>query len=313
MYEIGEKIATRQAFGDTLLKLGSKHKNIVVFDADLCGSVKTDSFAKHFSDRHFNLGIAEANMIGTACGFALRGKIPFAATFAVFATGRTYDQIRASVCYPNLNVKIIGSHAGIMTGEDGATHQALEDIALMRALPNMKVFCPADAVETVSVTEAAANDFGPAYIRLGRSGVPVIYDSKYKFEIGKANMVQGGKDICIFAAGTMVSVALEAASMLEEKKGLSVRVVNICSIKPIDEKMIVKCAKECDTLVSMEDHNIIGGLGSAISEVLTDKCPQTLHRLGMKDVFGESGKSADLYRKYKLDSSGVYEQILKVL
>jgi transketolase len=309
MYELGEKIATRQAFGEALLKLGGKHKNIVVFDADLCCSVKTNLFAKHFDDRHFNLGVAEANMIGTACGFALRGKIPFAATFAVFATGRTYDQIRASVCYPNLNVKIMGTHSGLMTGEDGATHQALEDISLMRSLPNMKVFCPADATEAAQVIEAITNDYGPAYVRLGRSGVPVVHDSKYKFEIGKGNILRKGNDICIFATGSTVSSALQAAEKLEAEKNLTVRVVNICSIKPIDEKLIVKCAKECDQLVSVEDHNIIGGLGTAISEVLTSKHPAKLHRLGVNDVFGESGKGADLYKKYKLDGEGVYQQI----
>lgn len=313
MYEVGEKIATRQAFGETLLKLGSKYKNIVVFDADLSCSVKSDLFAKHFSDRHFNMGIAEANMVGTAAGFAVRGKIPFACTFAVFATGRTYDQIRASVCYPNLNVKIIGTHAGILTGEDGATHQALEDIALMRALPNMKVFCPTDANETVQVIEAVTADFGPAYVRLGRSGVPVIYDDKYKFEIGKGSIVKDGEDVCIFATGTTVSTSLAAAKLLEDEKKLSVRVANICSIKPIDEKLIIKCAKECKTLVSVEDHNVIGGLGSAVSEVLTSKCPSILHRFGMKDSFGESGVSADLYKKYKLDGNGIYEQILSIL
>lgn len=313
MYEIGEKIATRQAFGETLLKLGSKYKNIVVFDADLSCSVKSDLFAKHFNDRHFNMGIAEANMIGTAAGFAVCGKVSFACTFAVFATGRTYDQIRASVCYPNLNVKIIGTHAGILTGEDGATHQALEDIALMRALPNMKVFCPADANETAQVIETIVPDFGPAYVRLGRSGVPVIYDNKYKFEIGKGSIVKDGEDVCIFATGTTVSTSLAAAKLLEDEKKLSVRVVNICSIKPIDEKLIIECAKECKILVSVEDHNIIGGLGSAVSEVLTSKYPSMLHRFGMKDSFGESGVSADLYKKYKLDGNGIREQILSIL
>lgn len=304
---MSEKISTREAAGEALLKAGGKYKNIVVLDADLSGSVKTSNFAKCYSERHFNLGIAEANMIGTAAGFAIRGKIPFAATFAVFATGRDYDQIRASVCYPNMNVKIIGSHAGIMTGEDGATHQALEDIALMRVLPNMKVFCPADSVEACQVIEKICEDFGPAYIRLGRSGVPVIYDSSYKFAIGRGSIVREGEKICIFATGSVVASALEAGEKLNAE------VVNICSIKPIDEELIVKCAKKCEVLFSVEDHSVIGGLGSAISEVLTSNYPAKLYRIGMYDKFGESGKGADLYRKYRLDGAGLYEQIISFL
>ncbi|MBU1992893.1 MAG: transketolase family protein [Patescibacteria group bacterium] len=312
MPEIGEKIATRKAFGEELLKLGGTHKNIVVLDADLSCSVMTNMFAKRYDGRHFNVGIAEANMVGTAAGFALRGKIAFVASFAVFATGRCYDQIRASVCYPNLNVKVMGTHSGMMVGEDGATHQMLEDLNLMRGLPNMKVFCPADAYETCQVLEAIVNDFGPAYVRLGRNGVPVIYDENYKFEIGKGDIVRNGKNVCVFAIGSTVSSALEAAEKLEAN-GKTCRVVNMCSIKPIDEDLIVACAEECDELFSIEDHSIIGGLGSAVSEVLTSKHPKKLHRLGMKDVFGESGKSADLYKKYKLDGDGVYEQIKELL
>lgn len=304
---MSNNIATREAFGEEIVSLGEKYKNIVVLDADLSSSLKTVNFSKQFPDRHFNFGVAEASMMGTAAGFALRGKIPFACTFAVFASGRAFDQIRCSVCYPNLNVKVVGSHAGIFIGEDGATHQATEDIALMKSLSNMKVFCPADAVETKKMLQAIVDDFGPAYIRLGRGGVPVLYDESYRFEIGKGNILKEGKDIAIFATGTVVSTSLEAASALE-KDGISVKVVNISTIKPIDEELIIEVAKQVSIIFTVEDHSIFGGLGSAVCEVLSENYPKKVHRIGMT-TFGESGKPADLYRKYGFDGEGIYRKI----
>ena len=305
---MAEKIATRNAFGDALVKLGGKYKNIVVLDADLSGSVKTNSFAKEFKERHFNLGVSEADMVGTAAGLAVKGKLPFAGSFAVFVPGRCYDQIRCSVAYPNLNVKLVGSHGGVFTGEDGATHQALEDFNLMRGMPNMKVFCPADYVEGVKMMEKVVDDFGPTYIRLGRGGVPVLYDDSYEFEIGQGNVLKDGDKVVIFAIGTLVANALEAAKKLDEA-GISTRVVNLASLKPIDEDLIVECAKECEMVVTAEDHSVIGGLGSAVCEVLATYYPKRVGRIGIGDKFGESGKADDLYVKYGLDPMGIYEQI----
>lgn len=308
-YSQGEQIATRSAFGDALAQFGGRNKRVVVFDADLSGSTKTGKFSKLYPDRHFNFGIAEANMVNTAAGMAVRGKIPFACSFAVFVTGRPWEHIRNSICYPNLNVKLVGSHAGILTGEDGATHQALEDIAIMRTLPNMKVICPADAVEAYLAIDEVLKDFGPTYIRLGRANVPVIYGKDHQFRIGYGDILNFGDDVCLMATGTMVHIALEAAKMLEDH-GVRVMVANISTIKPIDEKLVVDCAKKTKMLVTLEDHNIIGGLGSAVSEVLTDYYPKKLNRIGMEDRFGESGKPADLYKKYGLDVQGVYERVL---
>lgn len=308
-YQLDEKIATRVAFGDALAKFGGQFKNIVALDADLSGSVKTGKFAKLYPDRHFNFGIAEANMVNTAAGMSLRGKVPFACSFAVFVTGRPWEHIRNSICYPNLNVKLVGTHAGILTGEDGATHQATEDIAIMRAIPNMKVICPADAVETYLAIEEIIKDFGPTYLRLGRAGVPVIYDKDHKFRIGYGDILTFGDDVCLIATGTMVSKSLEAAKMLERDR-VKTMVVNISTIKPIDEKLIVDCAKKAKMVVTAEDHNIIGGLGSAVTEVLSEKYPTKVYRIGM-DKFGESGKPADLYKKYSLDEQGVYNKVLE--
>jgi len=304
-----EKIATRVAFGEALAELGAKYRNIMVFDADLACSTKTLKFSQAFSDRHFNMGIAEQNMIGVAAGMALKGKISFACTFAVFAAGRAWEQIRNGVAYPNLNVKIIGSHGGIMTGEDGATHQALEDLAIMRAIPNMKVFCPADYWETKAVMAKMCEDFGPVYLRLGRSGVPVLYDENYRFEPGKGSVVRDGDDVTVFAVGSTVGSALEAAAKLEND-GVSVRVCNMCSIKPIDKDLILESARKTKKLFSVEDHQIVGGLGGAIAEVLAEKggCP-SLTRLGMYR-FGESGKGVDLYQKYGLDGKGIAGRVL---
>ncbi len=283
-------IATRDAYGEALKELGKKNKDIVVLDADLSGSTKTAIFAKAYPDRFFNVGIAEQNLIGTAAGLATTGgKIPFASTFAVFATGRAYEIIRNSVCYPELNVKIAATHAGLTVGEDGATHQALEDMSLMRSLPNMVVLNPADAVETKQCIYKAAEHHGPVYIRLGRSKVPVIFDEDYKFEIGKGvELREGGVDVTLIATGIMVSKALSAAEKLA-KEGISTRVINMSTIKPIDEDIIIKAANETKGIVTIEEHNIIGGLGSAVAEVVSQWKPTYVERIGTMDVFGESG------------------------
>ena len=307
-FSLNEKVATREAFGEAIAKFGGQHKNVVVLDADLSGSLKTGKFQNLYPDRHINFGIAEANMVNSAAGMSLRGKIPFACSFSIFVTGRPWEHIRNSICYPNLNVKLVGSHAGIMTGEDGATHQALEDIAIMRAIPNMKVICPADAVEAYLAVEEMIKDFGPTYLRLGRGGVPVIYDKNHTFRIGYGDMLTFGEDVALVATGTMVSVCLDAAKKLE-KEGVHVTVVNISTISPIDEKLVIDIAKKTKMMVTAEDHNITGGLGSAVMEVLGEHYPKIVHRIGMTR-FGESGKPADLYKKFGLDSEGVFEQVL---
>ncbi len=299
-----EKKATRESYGEALEKLGEKYKDIVVFDADLAGATKTINFAKKFPERFFDMGIAESNMMSTAAGMATTGKVPFASTFAVFATGRSYDQIRNSICYPNLNVKICGTHYGITVGEDGATHQMLEDISLMRTLPNMKVLSPSDDTETKWAIEEAYKQNGPVYVRLSRMATPIIYDENQKFEFGKMIQIGDGKDATIFATGDVLPEALKAKTILEEK-GIFVRVIDVHTIKPIDEDMIIKCAKETKRLISIEDHNIIGGLGSAISEVLTSKFPAKLERMGMNDEFGRSGKAEELIKFYHLDAEAI--------
>ena len=285
-----EKKATRQSYGEALLELGRKNKNIVVLDADLAGATKTSIFAKEFPERFFDIGIAESDMIGTAAGMATCGKTPYASTFAVFAAGRAYDQIRNSVCYPNLNVKICATHSGITVGEDGATHQMIEDISLMRTLPNMTVMSVSDDVQTKWAVEEISKINGPVYLRLGRLETPIIYDRTQKFEIGKMVQIGEGTDATVFATGVTVSEALKAKEELE-KQGINIRVVDIHTIKPIDKETIIRCAKETKKLISIEDHSIIGGLGSAIAEVLTENYPAKLTRLGIKDTFGKSGKA----------------------
>ena len=302
------KIATRQSFGEALASLGEENKNVVALDADLSGATKTSIFAKEFPERFFDMGISEQDMIDTAAGLATCGKIPFAASFAVFATGRAYDQIRASVCYPNLNVKICGTHAGITVGEDGATHQMLEDISLMRGLPNMTVLCPSDDISTKWVVEEASKINGPVYIRVARASTPVIYDETKIFELGKAVQFGDGVDGTVFATGVMVAEALKAQKMLKEY-GIDIRVVDMISIKPIDENIIAKCARETDKLVSIEDHSIIGGLGTAIAEVLTEKYPIKLKRMGMKDCFGKSGKAVELMKYFGLNADAIVKEM----
>ena len=305
-----EKKATRQSYGETLEKLGEKYSDIVVLDADLATATKTINFAKKFPERFFDMGIAEANMMSTAAGMATTGKVPFASTFAVFAAGRSYDQIRNSICYPNLNVKICSTHSGITVGEDGATHQMLEDISMMRTLPNMKVLSPADDIETKWAIEEAYKQKGPVYVRLSRLATPIIYDENQNFEFGKMIQIGNGIDATIFASGDVLAEALKAKEILAKTKGIDIRVVDVHTIKPIDEDMIVKCAKETKRLISIEDHNVIGGLGSAISEVLTSKYPAQLERIGINDEFGRSGKAEELVEFYGLSAEKIVEKFL---
>ncbi|MDI3480569.1 MAG: transketolase [Tepidanaerobacteraceae bacterium] len=297
------KIATREAYGQALAELGEEIKDIVVLDADLSKSTKTSVFAKKYPERFFNMGIAEQNLMGTAAGFATCGKIPFASTFAVFAAGRAFEQIRNSICYPNLNVKIAATHAGITVGEDGATHQSVEDIALMRSIPHMIVINPADAEEAKQAVRAAAMHKGPVYLRFGRHPVETIFDNNYKFEIGKGVILKEGKDVAIIATGTMVGEALKAAELLS-KKGIEAMVVNISTIKPIDKEIIIKAA-ECGAIVTAEEHNIIGGLGSAVAEVLAEARPTPMKRIGIADEFGQSGKPEELLKLYHLTADDI--------
>ena len=287
-----EKEATRESFGRALEELGMENKKVVVLDADLYNSTKTEYFKEKYPNRFVNVGIAEADMIGTAAGLATCGKIPYASTFAAFATGRVYDQIRTSIAYPKLNVKICATHAGITVGEDGATHQMLEDINLMRGLPNMVVMSTSDDMETRWAVKEIAKYNGPVYLRLSRYRVPRIYDEKTKFEIGKGIQIGNGTDATIFATGVTVSEAIEAQKILKDQ-GVNVRVVDIHTIKPIDKELIIKCAKETKNLISVEDHSVIGGLGTAISEILTDNYPKKLVRMGIDDIFGRSGRAKD--------------------
>lgn len=302
--DINNKKATRQSYGEALLELGRENDKIVVFDADLSTATKTELFAKEFPNRFFDMGIAEQNMISTAAGMATCGKIPYASTFAIFASGRAYDQIRNSVCYPNLNVKICATHAGITVGEDGATHQMIEDISLMRTLPNMTVISTSDDIQTKWAVKEISKIEGPVYLRLSRLATPVIYDENQKFEIGKAIQIGNGTDGTIFATGVTVSEALKAQNSLKEKD-IDVRVVDIHTIKPIDKEIIIKCAKETKKLISIEDHNIIGGLGSAISEVLTEEYPTKLIRLGINDTFGKSGKAEELMKYFGITAEDI--------
>ena len=304
------KKATRQSYGEALVELGKLNKDVVVLDADLAGATKTNMFKKEFPDRFFDMGIAEQDMLATAAGFATCGNIPFASTFAVFATGRAYDQVRNSICYPNLNVKICATHCGITVGEDGATHQMLEDINLMRGLPNMTVMSPCDETEAKWSVMEAAKINGPVYIRFGRAATPRIYNEDTKFELGKAVQIGEGTDATVFATGMMVPEAIQAQEELA-KEGINIRVVDFHTIKPIDKDMIIKCAKETKKLISIEEHSVIGGLGSAISEVLTDNYPVKLVRMGMKDQFGKSGKAMELLKYFGLTKEDIIKEIKK--
>lgn len=305
-------IATRDAYGQALAELGALNDKVVVLDADLSKSTKTNDFKKVFPERFFNMGIAEQNLLGTAAGFAAAGKIPFASSFAVFAVGRAYDQIRNSIAYPKLNVKIAATHAGLTVGEDGGSHQMLEDIALMRALPNMTVIVPADGVETKQVIMAAAAYDGPVYIRLGRPKVPVLFDESYQFEIGKGVVLKDGADVTLVATGIMVSKAMEAAEALAAD-GISAAVVNISTIKPLDQQLIIEMAQKTGAMVTCEEHNIYGGLGSAVAEVLVEHCPVPMARVGVEDSFGESGLPDELLEKYGLTAANIADKAKAVI
>lgn len=304
------KIATRESFGNSLKELGKENENIVVLDADLAGATKTSIFKKEFPDRFFDMGIAESNMVSVAAGLASCGKIPFAASFAAFVTGRAYDQIRSSVAYPNLNVKLCGSHYGLAVGEDGATHQMLEDISLMRTMPNIVIFSPSDDTQTRWAVSEATKINGPVYMRFCRLATPLIYDENQKFEFGKGVMHGEGTKACIFATGDMVVEALTAQEELKEK-GIDIRVVDIHTIKPIDKELIVKCAKECDKLISIEDHSVYGGLGDSILDILSEEYPKKLRKLGVRDEFGTSGKAKEVMAKYGLTAEKLVEEVLK--
>ncbi len=306
--DLDNKIATRESFGKALVELGKGNENVVVLTADLAGATKTSLFEKEFPDRFINVGIAEQNMIGISAGLATTGKIPFASTFAMFAAGRAYDQIRNSVAYPKLNVKICGTHAGVTVGEDGATHQMLEDLSLMRSIPNMTVLCTSDDVQTRWAIKEMAKIDGPVYIRLARVATPVIYDENQKFEIGKMVQIGDGTDATVFATGVEVAEALKAKEELE-KENINIRVVDVHTIKPIDREMIIKCARETKKLITIEDHSIIGGLGTAVCEVLSEECPTKVVRMGMQDRFGKSGKAEQLLKYFKLDSQAIIEKV----
>ena len=304
-----KKVATRQSYGEALIELGKEHENLVVLDADLAAATQTGKFKAVFPERHIDCGIAESNMMGIAAGLATTGKVPFASTFAMFAAGRAFEQVRNSIGYPHLNVKIGATHAGISVGEDGATHQCNEDIALMRTIPGMTVINPADDIEAKAAVKAAYEMDGPVYLRFGRLAVPVINDNPdYKFEIGKGVVLKEGKDVAIIATGLCVNSALEAAEKLAAD-GIDAMIVNIHTIKPIDEELIVEAAKKCGKVVTVEEHSVIGGLGSAVCDVLAEKLPTPVKKIGVYDVFGESGPAVKLLEKYKLDGQGVYEQV----
>ncbi len=303
---MSQKVATRDAYGDALVSLGKKRNDVVVLDADLSGSTKTSKFAKAFPDRFFNIGIAEQDMMGTAAGLAIGGKLPFASTFAVFATGRAWEQVRQSVCYPNMNVKIVASHSGITVGEDGGSHQSVEDIAVMRVLPHMTVIVPADGPETFKAIEAVAEYKGPCYVRVGRNKVPTLFGDDYQFRIGKAHVFHEGKDAAIIACGIMVAEALKARDLLKND-GIDAGVINMSTIKPIDADAVIAAAKRCGAIVTAEEHSIIGGLGGAVAEVLAEAAPVPMVRVGVKDAFGTSGDYEGLLRHYGISAENIAE------
>ena len=311
---LDKKIATRQSYGEALAKLGEENENVVVLDADLSSATKTSIFAKKFPDRFFDIGIAEQDMMGTAAGLSTFGKIPYASTFAVFASGRSYDQVRNTIAHTNANVKICATHAGITVGEDGATHQMLEDIGMMRMLPNMRVISPSDDVQTKWVIKEVSKIQGPFYIRLCRLATPIIYDEEFvkenniKFETGKGIQIGNGTDASIIATGVTVQEALKAKENLE-KEGINIRVIDMHTIKPIDKELIIKCAKETKKIITIEDHSIYGGLGSSVCEVLSENYPAKVIRMGIKDTFGESGKAEELMRHFKIDCDSIVEVV----
>ena len=304
-----KKIATRESYGNALVEMGAIYDNLVVLDADLAAATKTGIFKKAYPERHIDCGIAECNMVGVAAGLAATGKIPFVSSFAMFAAGRAFEQVRNSVGYPKLNVKIGATHAGISVGEDGATHQCNEDIALMRTIPGMVVINPSDDVEARAAVKAAIEHQGPVYLRFGRLATPVINDrSDYKFELGKGVVLREGKDVTIIATGLCVAESLAAADMLE-KDGISAKVIIIHTIKPLDEELVIAAAKETGKVVTVEEHSVIGGLGSAVCDCLSEKCPTKVLKVGVNDTFGESGPAVQLIHKYGLDAEGIYTKV----
>ncbi|HIY19175.1 MAG TPA: transketolase family protein [Candidatus Blautia avistercoris] len=304
-----KKIATRDSYGNALVELGKKHEDLIVLDADLAGATKTGVFKKAFPERHIDCGIAECNMTGVGAGLSTTGKVPFVSTFAMFAAGRAYEQVRNSIGYPHLNVKIGATHGGISVGEDGASHQCNEDFALMRTIPGMVVACPSDDVEAKALVEAAYEHEGPVYMRFGRMAVPVINDRPdYKFELGKGIVLREGKDVTIIANGLCVAASLEAAEKLAAE-GIDAKVINMHTIKPLDEELVLASAKETGKIVTVEEHSVIGGLGGAVCECLSENMPVPVKRIGIKDVFGESGAAAALLEKYGLDAEGIYKEV----
>ena len=305
-----KKIATRDSYGNALKELGAEHDDLIVFDADLAGATKTATFQKAFPDRHFDCGIAEGNMIAAAAGAATMGLVPFASSFAMFAAGRAFEQVRNSIGYPHLNVKIGATHGGISVGEDGASHQCCEDFALMRSIPGMVVLCPSDDVEARAAVRAAYEHVGPVYLRFGRLAVPVFHEEEgFSFQIGKGEVLQEGGDVAILATGLMVNEALEAGKALKER-GISARVINLCTIKPLDEELVLKAARECGRVITCEEHSVIGGLGEAVCALLSERCPTPVRRIGVNDEFGHSGPAADLLRQFGLCADHIVEVAL---
>ena len=296
-----KKIATRDSYGNALVELGKTHADIVVLDADLAGATKTGMFQKVFPERHFNCGIAECNMVDVGAGLSTMGLVPFVSTFAMFAAGRAYEQVRNTIGYPHLNVKICASHGGISVGEDGASHQCCEDFALMRTIPGMTVMCPSDDVEARRMVHAAYEMEGPVYIRFGRAATPVYHDASFVFHMGKGEVLQDGRDAAIVATGILVPEAIEAGKQLAAE-GIHVRVINMATIKPLDEELVIRAAKECGRIVTVEEHNIIGGLGEAVCSVLAEHCPVPVHRIGIHDAFGHSGAAVELLKEFELTS-----------
>lgn len=308
-----KKIATRESYGKALVELGAEHSNLVVLDADLAAATKTGMFRKAFPDRHFDCGIAEANMIAVAAGLSTMGLVPFASSFAMFAAGRAFEQVRNSVGYPHLNVKIGATHGGISVGEDGASHQCCEDFALMRSIPGMTVLCPADDVEAKAAVKAAYEHEGPVYLRFGRLALPVFHDeATFKFEIGKGEQLTEGSDVAIIATGLEVNEALIAAEQLKNE-GIQARVINLCTIKPLDEELVVKAAKECGAVVTCEEHSILGGLGEAVAAVLGEQCPIPMRRVGVRDVFGHSGPAWELLEQFGLRSDAIIAAVKELV
>ena len=302
-----KKIATRDSYGNALVELGKVHENVVVLDADLAGATKSGTFKKAFPDRHFNCGIAECDMVCVGAGLSTMGLVPFVSTFAMFAAGRAYEQVRNTIGYPHLNVKICATHGGISVGEDGASHQCCEDFALMRTIPGMTVMCPSDDVEARKMVHVAYEMEGPVYIRFGRAATPVYHDESFTFKVGKGEVLQEGKDVAIIATGILVPEAIEAGKRLVAE-GIHARVINMATIKPLDEELIIQAAQDCGRVVTVEEHNILGGLGEAVAAVLAEKCPTLVHRIGVRDEFGHSGPAAELLKQFGLTAEHIVAQ-----